>query len=101
MTSKPYCIILTAILCACTPPPDCPPAPEQECECPEGTPPPPEPALTGIDETPVEVQADGRIVLPAPRKNRGLPLMKALSLRRSMRQYSDRKLGLQTLSDLL
>jgi nitroreductase len=124
MTKKLPLIILATALCACTQPspPACAPGAVQECACggglPAGTqtcsddgtrwgactckepaaPAPPEPA---IDETPIKVDADGRIILPAPRKDRGLPLMKALSLRRSTRKYSDRPLGLQTLSDLL
>ena len=125
MTSKPRFCILVVAICACTQPPApaCAPGAVQECPCGGGLPagtqacsddgtrwnacecrqpevpaPPPGPA---IDETPVKVEADGRIILPAPRRDRGLPLMKALSLRRSMREYSDRRLGLQTLSDLL
>ena len=39
--------------------------------------------------------------LPPPRSEGGMPLMAALKLRRSTRQYSDRPLPAQTLSDLL
>jgi hypothetical protein len=39
--------------------------------------------------------------LPAPREQGGLPLTAALKLRRSTREYSDRPLSAQTLSDLL
>lgn len=39
--------------------------------------------------------------LPPPRSEGGKPLMAALKLRRSTRQYSDRPLPAQTLSDLL
>ena len=39
--------------------------------------------------------------LPAPDTSGGMPLMQALKLRKSTRQFSDRKLSLQTLSDLL
>jgi nitroreductase len=39
--------------------------------------------------------------LPPPRSEGGMPLMMALKLRRSTRQYSDRPLPAQTLSDLL
>ena len=39
--------------------------------------------------------------LPAPRREGGLPLMAALNLRHSTREYSDRALPVQTLSDLL
>ncbi len=39
--------------------------------------------------------------LPAPRSKGGMPLTEALLLRRSTREYSDRPLPLQVLSDLL
>ena len=39
--------------------------------------------------------------LPTPRSQGGMPLMAALKLRRSTREYSDRPLSAQTLSDLL
>jgi len=39
--------------------------------------------------------------LPAPRKEAGKPLMQALQLRRSTREYSRRELPMQVLSDLL
>lgn len=39
--------------------------------------------------------------LPAPRMSGGKPLMQALKERKSLREFSDRKLPLQTLSDLL
>jgi len=39
--------------------------------------------------------------LPAPRKEAGKPLMQALQARRSIREYSQRALSAQTLSDLL
>ena len=41
------------------------------------------------------------IVLPAPKKEGGLPLMEALMKRRSSRKFSEREIDLQTLSDLL
>jgi len=41
------------------------------------------------------------ITLPSPRNDGGEPLLRALKLRRSTREYSDRKLPLQVLSDLL
>ncbi|MBU6443286.1 MAG: SagB/ThcOx family dehydrogenase [Alphaproteobacteria bacterium] len=41
------------------------------------------------------------IKLPAPRQEGGMPLMSALKSRRSTREYSDRPLPQQTLSDLL
>ena len=42
-----------------------------------------------------------RIDLPAPRAEGGMPLMSALKLRHSTRDYADRPLAPQTLSDLL
>lgn len=48
------------------------------------------------------VAADNReIVLPPPRTSGGQPLIEALKLRRSIREYSDRPLPPQVLSDLL
>jgi hypothetical protein len=41
------------------------------------------------------------ITLPSPRNDGGEPLLRALKLRRSTREYSDRKLPPQVLSDLL
>lgn len=41
------------------------------------------------------------ITLPPPRTEGGIPLMQALKARRSVREYSDRPIPLQTLSDLL
>lgn len=41
------------------------------------------------------------VALPPPRSTGGKPLTKALALRRSTREYSDRPLPLQVLSDLL
>ena len=41
------------------------------------------------------------ITLPSPRNDGGEPLLRALKLRRSTREYSDRKLPLPVLSDLL
>ncbi len=45
--------------------------------------------------------ANGNIVLPAPQREGGLPLMEALMKRRSSRKFSEREIDLQTLSDLL
>ena len=42
-----------------------------------------------------------RVKLPAPREEGGRPLLAALKLRRSTREYSDRPLPLGVLSDLL
>ncbi len=41
------------------------------------------------------------VTLPPPRNDGGQPLLRALKLRRSTREYSDRKLSPQALSDLL
>ena len=41
------------------------------------------------------------IELPEPQKTGGKPLMEALSLRQSTREFSDKELDMQTLSDLL
>lgn len=41
------------------------------------------------------------IKLPAPQKNIGRPLMEALQLRQSAREFSDKKPGMQELSNLL
>lgn len=41
------------------------------------------------------------VVLPPPRSSGGMPLIEALKLRRSTREYSDRPLPQQVLSDLL
>jgi nitroreductase len=43
----------------------------------------------------------GPIELPAPRGDGGMPLTAALKLRRSIREYADRALPAQVLSDLL
>jgi hypothetical protein len=43
----------------------------------------------------------GPRILPAPRSKGGMPLTEALLLRRSTREYSDRPLPVQVLSDLL
>lgn len=45
--------------------------------------------------------ANGNIVLPAPQREGGLPLMEVLMKRRSSRKFSERDIDLQTLSDLL
>jgi len=44
---------------------------------------------------------DGRIELPPPQTDGGMPLMQALKERQSTRAFSDKELSLQTLSDLL
>jgi nitroreductase len=46
-------------------------------------------------------QASKRRKLPPPRSEGGMPLMSALKLRRSTREFVDRSLPAQTLSDLL
>jgi nitroreductase len=46
-------------------------------------------------------QEAGPVTLPPPRDEGGMPLFNALKLRRSTREYSDRPLPQQVLSDLL
>jgi len=46
-------------------------------------------------------RAADAVALPAPKKEGGMPLLGALAKRRSMRQYADKPLDLETLSDLL
>jgi nitroreductase len=46
-------------------------------------------------------QAMKSVELPPPRREGGKPLMNSLMLRRSIREYSDKPLAVQTLSDLL
>jgi nitroreductase len=50
---------------------------------------------------PLAVGAQAAKTLPAPRKDVGKPLMQALQLRRSIREFSARPLSSQHLSDLL
>ena len=50
---------------------------------------------------PVSALAAQPVVLPAPRSQGGKPLIEALRLRRSIREYSERPLPPQVLSDLL
>ncbi|KMQ50388.1 Nitroreductase [Chitinispirillum alkaliphilum] len=49
----------------------------------------------------VQAQAENTIELNQPDMDRGLPLMQALAQRRSVRSWSEQKLGTQDLSDLL
>ncbi len=46
-------------------------------------------------------RAQAPVTLPAPRQDGGMPLMSALKLRRSTREYATRPLSRRTLSDLL
>jgi len=50
---------------------------------------------------PVNLFAQETKRLPAPRRDAGKPLMQALQARRSIREYSQRPLPMQVLSDLL
>jgi nitroreductase len=50
---------------------------------------------------PIAVFAQQGRALPTPRKEAGRPLMQALQLRRSIREFSQRQLSAQSLSDLL
>ena len=58
-------------------------------------------AVGAMAAMPVAVLAQETRVLPAPRKETGKPLMQALQLRRSIREYSQRPLSAQALSELL
>jgi nitroreductase len=60
-------------------------------------------ASAAVAVAPTVVVAEGiePIELPPPRIEGGMPLMAALKVRRSTREYSDRPLSAQTLSDLL
>ena len=49
----------------------------------------------------VLAQEAGAVELPPPRTDGGKPLIQALRLRRSIREYADKPLGAQILSDLL
>jgi nitroreductase len=51
--------------------------------------------------TSIEIPATTIMQLPPPRPEGGKPLIQALKLRRSIREYADRALPLQVLSDLL
>jgi len=58
-------------------------------------------AAGAMAAVPLAAYAQEARVLPAPRKETGKPLMQALQLRRSIREYSQRPLSAQILSDLL
>lgn len=58
-------------------------------------------AAGAVAAMPLAAFAQEARMLPAPRKETGKPLMQALQLRRSIREYSQRPLSAQTVSDLL
>lgn len=58
-------------------------------------------ALGALPIMPASLRAQEAKVLPAPRKEAGRPVMQALQLRHSTREYSKRALSEQQLSDLL
>lgn len=58
-------------------------------------------AGAALAAVPMAALAQQARALPAPRKNAGKPLMQALNLRRSIREFSPRPLPLEVLSDLL
>ena len=58
-------------------------------------------AASALVAIPAAVFGQDVRVLPAPRKDLGKPLMQALQLRRSIREYSQRSLSEQVLSELL
>lgn len=53
------------------------------------------------EEAPAQLLEGAKIELPTPRTTGGIPLMKALKLRRTHRRISEKQLPIQTLSDLL
>ena len=58
-------------------------------------------AVGAMAAVPFAVSAQEARMLPPPRREAGKPLMQALQLRRSIREYSQRPLSAQTISDLL
>ena len=58
-------------------------------------------AAAAFAAAPAVAATDNERALPAPRKDGGKPLMQALAARRSTREYADRALPDQVLSDLL
>ena len=58
-------------------------------------------AMLAAAPTLAAAQEADTIALPAPRKDGGKPLMQALALRRSTREFADRPLPHDVLSDLL
>jgi Nitroreductase family len=58
-------------------------------------------AVAALAAVPAITRGQESFDLPPPRSEGGLPLTAALKLRRSTREYSNRLLGAQTLSDLL
>ena len=60
------------------------------------------PGLVPVNAVAAPSQAPGELrALPAPSKEGGLPLMQALALRRSTREFSSRRIPDQVLADLL
>jgi nitroreductase len=58
-------------------------------------------AAVAASATTVQSQALKSVELPAPRREGGLPLLAALNLRHSTREYAERPIGPQTLSEIL
>jgi nitroreductase len=58
-------------------------------------------AAVAASATTVQSQALKSVELPAPRREGGLPLLAALNLRHSTREYAERPILPQTLSDIL
>jgi len=57
--------------------------------------------MTGADAAPQSPPKMEAIRLPAPKMEKGIPLMEALKKRKSERSYAEKKLSLQQLSELL
>lgn len=76
---------------------------QEECSCPDVA--AERPLRSGSPEgEPVEpwvVEEDGTVALPAPDREGGMPLLRAIGARRSTREFSDRRLPLRVLSELL
>jgi nitroreductase len=58
-------------------------------------------ATLAAASTPSLAEMPASIALPAPRRSGGMQLLSALNLRHSTREYADRPLPIQTMSDLL
>jgi len=103
-----FCLLLALSLASCSrPAPVCPTSAEASpcpCDRAEGKAPDLEPrgqGSTDPDRPLVLSTTESLTPLPAPQKAGGMPLMNALSERRSHREFSSEPLGAQALSELL